>query len=146
MLARLKITTRINVTLLFAVLGTLLVVSVSYSIMRAQMMDERRGQLRNLLDLTLSVARAEMVAAGGPTSEAGKKAFFLVLRSTRFGDEKEANYIFAYDYNGNVLSHIDPKRLGQNRLNVVYANGVKVIKEFVNISKAPAGFGYTLTH
>ena len=142
MLARLKITTRINLTLSLIVLGTLLVVSVSYSIMHAQMMDERRGQLRNLLDLTLSVARAEMVAAGGPTSEAGKKAFFSVLRSTRFGDAREANYIFAYDHDGNTLSHIDPKRLGQNRLNVVYANGVKVIKEFVNISKAPTGFGY----
>ena len=49
---------------------------------------------------------------------------------------------FAYDYDGNTLSHIDPKRFGQNRLNVVYANGVKVIKEFVNIAKTQAGFGY----
>jgi methyl-accepting chemotaxis protein len=142
MLARFKITTRINVTLFLAVLGILLVASVSYSIMRTQMMDERRGQLRNLLDLTLSVARAEMVAAGGPTSDAGKKAFLSVLRSTRFGDAREANYIFAYDYDGNTVSHIDPKRFGQNRLNVVYANGVKVIKEFVNIAKTPPGFGY----
>ena len=94
MLARFKITTRINVTLFLAVLGALLVVSVSYSIMRAQMMDERRGQLRNLLDLTLSVARAEMEAAGGATSEGGKKAFLSVLRSTRFGDARKANYIF----------------------------------------------------
>ena len=94
MLARLKITTRINLTLLLAVLGIVMVAVIGFSIMRAQMMDERRGQLRNLLDLTLSIARADMMAAGGPTSEAGKKAFFSVLRSTRFGDEKQANYIF----------------------------------------------------
>jgi len=104
MLARLKIATRINFTLFLAVLGTLLVVFLSCSVMRAQIMDERRGQLRNLLDLTLSVARSQMAAAGGATSEAGTKAFFSVLRSTRFGDEREANYIFSYDYDGNTLS------------------------------------------
>ena len=41
MLARLRITTRINLTLLLGVIGTLIVVSIGYSIMRVQMMDER---------------------------------------------------------------------------------------------------------
>lgn len=44
MLARLRITTRINLTLLLGVIGTLIVVSIGYSIMRVQMMDERQSQ------------------------------------------------------------------------------------------------------
>ena len=35
-----------------------------------------------------------------------------------------------------------PGGWGQNRINVVYANGVKVIKEFIDIAKSPAGFGF----
>ncbi len=83
-----------------------------------------------------------MASAGGASSEAGRNAFFAALRATRFGDAKEQNYIFAYDYDGNTLSHIDPKKLGQNRLNVIFANGMKAVQEFVNIAKSPAGSGY----
>ena len=93
MLARLKITTRINVTLFLAVLGTLIVVSIGYSMLRAQMMDERQSQLRNLLDMAVSVARESMMAAGGPKTEAGRKAFFSALQSSRFGDEKQASQL-----------------------------------------------------
>ena len=76
MLARFKITTRINVTLFLAVLGALIAVSIGYSMLRAQMMDERQSQLRNLLDMAVSIARENMMAAGGPKTEAGRKAFF----------------------------------------------------------------------
>jgi signal transduction histidine kinase len=111
MLTRLRITTRINLTLMLAALGIVMVGAIGFSIMRAQMVDERQGQLRNLIDLTLSLARAQMKAAGGPESEAGQKAFFSVLRSTRFGDEKQANYIFAYDYDGVATSLNDPSKI-----------------------------------
>ncbi len=72
MLARLKITTRINMCLLVAALGTLIVVSVGYSMLRAQMLEERQTQLRNLIDLAVAVARSDMRAAGGPETEAGR--------------------------------------------------------------------------
>ena len=142
MLARLKITTRINLTLLLAVFGIVMVAAIGFSLMRAQMMDERRGQLRNLLDLTLSIARADMMAAGGPKSEAGKKAFFSVLRSTRFGDEKQANYIFAFDYDGVATALKDPSKIGNNLIELTDANGVKFVKEFINIARGPSGTGF----
>jgi len=71
MLARLRITTRINLTLLLGVIGTLIVVSNGYSIMRVQMMDERQSQLRNAVDMAVTIARDTMMAAGGPSSESG---------------------------------------------------------------------------
>jgi methyl-accepting chemotaxis protein len=142
MLARLKITTRINVTLLFAVLGILLVGSIGYSMLRNQMMDERQVQLRNLLDMAVAVARDNMMAAGGPKTEAGRKAFFSVLQSSRFGDEKQVNYIFAYDYNGVVTSLNDRSKIGQNRFELADANGFKFIKAFIDAAKGPTGTAF----
>jgi methyl-accepting chemotaxis protein len=142
MFARLRITMRIHLLLILAALGFLASSGIGLWSLRSQMLEDRQSQLRNLVDLSLSIARADMTTAGGAASEAGRKAFFSALRATRFGDAKEQNYIFAYDYEGNVLSHVDPKRLGQNRLNVVYANGMKAIQEFIKIAKGPAGLGY----
>ncbi len=142
MFAQLKITTRLNLALLLGTLGIAMVGSIAFAMMRAQILDERQGQLRNLLDLTLSVARAGMKAAGGPESEAGRKAFFSVLRSTRFGDEKEVNYVFAHDYNGVVTCMDDPKKIGQNRSEVADTDGFKFVKEFIRLAKGPDGTGF----
>ncbi len=139
MLARLKITTRINVTLFLAVLGTLIVGSIGYSMLRAQMMDERQSQLRNLLDMAVAVARNNMTAAGGPATEAGRKAFFSALQSSRFGDEKQTNYIFALDYNGIATCMKDRSQIGQNLFERVDARGFKFIQAFINAAKGPSG-------
>ena len=142
MLARLKITTRINFILFLAVLGSLIVVSIGYSILRAQMMEERQSQLRNLLDLAVTIARDNMTAAGGPKTEAGRKAFFSVLQSSRFGDAKQANYIFAYDYNGVVTCLNDRSKIGKNRFELADATGYKFVQGFISTAKGPTGAGF----
>ncbi len=142
MLCRLKIATRVNLIPLLVAFGVLASSAIGLWTLRSQLLEDRRVQLRNLLDLTLSIARADMKAAGGPASDAGRKAFLSVLHSTRFGDEAEANYIFAYDYDGGTLSHVDPHKIGQNRLDTVYPNGVKVVRKFIGIALSAAGTGY----
>jgi methyl-accepting chemotaxis protein len=142
MIGRLRISTQINLALLLGALGIAIVAAIAFAMMRAQILDERRGQLRNLLDLTISIARADMKAAGGPESETGRQAFFSVLQSTRFGHEKEVNYIFAHDYNGVVTSLDDPKKIGQNRSEVADADGFKFVKEFIKLAKGPEGTGF----
>ncbi len=141
MLSQLKIALRINLTLILAALGMLACAGIGLLTSRSQMLEDRHLQLRHLLDLTLSIARAQMAAAGGPESEAGKKAFFSVLRSSRFGDEK-ANYIFAYDYNGVVTSLNDQSKIGENRIELADVNGFKFIKEIVRTAKGPSGTGF----
>jgi methyl-accepting chemotaxis protein len=143
MLSRLKISTRLNLILATAALGLIANSAIGLYFSHARMLEERRVELRNFLDITLSLARAGMNAAGGPSSEAGRRAFVSALRSVKFGKEKDHNYIFAYNYDGAAFAHIDPKRIGQNRLDVVYPNGVKVIRVFVEIAKSPAGSGFT---
>ena len=143
MFARLKITTRIHLLLVLAAFGFLASAGIGLWSLRSQMLEDREKQLRNLLDLTLSVARADMMAAGGPSTQAGRKAFLSVLQSTRFGDEKEANYIFAFDYAGNALSHIDPDKIGRNLIELTDPNGVKIIQSLLQIAKSPSGTGFT---
>ncbi|MGO8953121.1 MAG: methyl-accepting chemotaxis protein [Rhodomicrobium sp.] len=142
MLARLKIATRVNLIPLLVTFGVVASSAIGLWTLRSQMMEDRRLQLRNVLDLTLSIARADMQAAGGPASDAGRKAFLSALRSARFGNESEANYIFAYDNEGNTVSHIDPRKIGQNRLNTVYANGVNVVQKFIEIARSSSGTGF----
>ncbi len=142
MFARLKITTRIHLILVLAAFGFLAASGIGLWSLRSQMLEDRQTQLRNLLDLTLSVARADMMAAGGPSTQTGRKAFLSALQSTRFGHEKEANYIFAVDYNGNALSHIDPDKIGRNLIELSDANGVKIVQDLIHIAKGPSGTGF----
>lgn len=142
MLARLKIATRINLIPPLAALAILASAAIGLWSLRSQMIEDRQIQLRNLMDLTLNIARADMKAAGGAATDAGRKAFLSVLSSARFGPEAEKNYVFSYDHNGVTLSHTDPKKIGVNRFNTVYANGRKMVQKFVEIVQSPAGSGF----
>ncbi len=138
---RLKITMGIRLLLALGTLSLLALAGIGLWSLRSQMLEDRQVQLRKLLDSNLSIARAQMTAAGGPESEAGKKAFFSVLRTSRFGDE-EANYFFAYDYNGVVTSLNDQSKIGENRIELADVNGFKFIKEIVRTAKGPSGTGF----
>lgn len=91
MLARLKIATRINLIPPLAALAILASAAIGLWSLRSQMMEDREVQLQNLLSLTLTIARADMNAAGGAATDAGRKAFLSVLNSARFGAESEKN-------------------------------------------------------
>ena len=139
MLSRLRIALRIHLILILATLGVVACVGIGLWTSHAHMLEDRRVQLRHLLDLGLSVARGEMVAAGGPESKAGRDAFFRTLRSARFGDPSQANYLFAYDYDGVTTVLNNPALVGHSRIDLTDANGVTIIQEFIRIAKGPKG-------
>lgn len=142
MLARLKIATRVILIPLLVACGMLASSAIGLWTLRSQMIEDRQVQLRNVLDATLSIARADMKAAGGASASDGRKAFFSALRSMEFGEKPDEHYTFAYDYEGNTLSHTDSKIIGQNRLDAVYPNGVKMVRRFIEIAKSAAGSGF----
>lgn len=49
-------------------------------------------------------------------------------------------YIFAYDYKGNTLSHINKKLLNVNRFNLQDKKGNYLVQDIINIAKKGAGF------
>ena len=142
MFARMRIATRINVTVVLAAAGILAAMAISLWVLRAQMLEDRRTQLRNILDATLSVATAAAAAAGGFESQAGRAAFSEALNSTRFGSKAEVNFVFAYDRNGVALSHLNPRYVGMNRLDEVYSNGEKMVRKFKEAAEGPSGTGF----
>ncbi|MGO9543951.1 MAG: ATP-binding protein [Rhodomicrobium sp.] len=142
MLARLKIEVRVYLILALAAFGILVSLGIALWSLREQMLDDRRVQLEHLLQLTLSIARAEMNASGGSASQSGRSAFFKAVQAARFKDAGQENYVFAYSHEGVGLSHIDPTKIGQNRLNVVYSNGVKQVPKYIAIAKSPSGTGF----
>ena len=143
MLARLKIKTRIHLLLVLAAFGFIASAGIGLWSLRSQMQEDREKQLRDLLDLTLSVARSGMTAAGGPSTPAGRKAFLSTLQAARFGDAREANDIFAFDYNGVALAHADFEKIGRDLSELADANGLKPIQNFIQIARSPAGTGFT---
>ncbi len=142
MLSKLTIGTRLTLMLALAVLGIMAASAISLAIVRQQMLDDRKLELRHLLDGAVSAARASMKDAGGPGTEAGRKAMLASLGAVRFGDPGDVNYIFAYDYNGVAVLHLNSKLVGQNRIDLKDANGVMIVRTHIDVAKSAAGTGF----
>ncbi len=56
-----------------------------------------------------------------------KKIALDIIRSYHYGDK---GYIFAYDYKGNTLNHINKNIIGKNRINIVLGNR-HILKEMI---------------
>ncbi len=139
MLSRLKIGFRINLLLALAGLGMLDCAGIGLWALRTQMLEEKRVQLGYLMDMALSDARYDMKANGGAETGSGRAAFLDALKKAKFGDSS-FNFFFVYDYRGVVVWHPDPSKMGINRWDVVYPNGVKMVPRFIEIAKsAPSG-------
>ncbi len=139
MLSRLKIALRINLLLMLTAFGIAVSAVIGLWEVRAQMMEDKRAHLRNLMEVVLPAARSDMNAAGGSQTESGRKAFYNRLRSVKFGGS-DANYFLSIDYNRVMVSHPNPNIQGRPD-NVVY-NGVDVTNAFIDIARGPSGSGY----
>jgi PAS domain S-box-containing protein len=140
-LSRLKIAFRINLLLVLAAIGMLLCAGIGLLAVRAHMLEDKRLQLRLLMDLVVNDARGDMDSSGGSTTESGRAAFLDVLKSAKFGDNP-INYFFVYDYNGVAVLHPHPSWQGQNRLNAVYPNGLKMVPIFIEAARSNPHGGF----
>ncbi len=142
MLARLTIGTRLTLMVILTVLGIFAASGIGLLALRSELYAGRQHELRNIIDAAVSVARADMKAAGGAESEAGRKAFLSALGAVRFGAAGDANYILAYDYTGTTLVHANPKNIGVNRIAVKDPAGIEFVRLFLSIAQSPAGTGF----
>jgi signal transduction histidine kinase len=140
-LSRLNIGQRIDLLLVLAFVGMAVCSALGLWALREQMIEDRRVQLHNVMNLVLDHARADMNENGGPQSATGRAAFLATIKSTKYGDN-EANYFFAFDYDGVALSHPDPKREGKVQFGKLYHKGADIARTFVEIAKSAAGVGY----
>jgi signal transduction histidine kinase len=137
-LSRLNIGQRIDLLLVLAFVGMAVCSALGLWALREQMIEDRRVQLRNVMNLALDHARADMNGKGGPQSAAGRAAFFDLLRTTKYGED---NYFFALDYNGVGLLHPSPDIQGHNVLNKFFSDGVDIFQKFIELSRSHSGEG-----
>ncbi|MCB2186790.1 MAG: cache domain-containing protein [Deltaproteobacteria bacterium] len=52
-------------------------------------------------------------------------------------------YVFVYDFNGNIVAHLNPKLVGKNLMKVHDVKGTVFAADFVRIAKSPQGEGWT---
>ena len=140
LLSQLKIALRIDLLLVIAAIGMAICSGIGLWTLRKQMLEDRRIQLRNVMELVIQHARDDMNEKGGPQSESGRNAFFDMLRTTKYGDNP-ADYFFSFDYNGILLLHPSRELIGENHFNRDF-NGFYAVRRFIDIAKSPSGSGF----
>jgi signal transduction histidine kinase len=140
LLSRLKIAIRIDLLLVIAAVGMVICSGIGLWTLRKQMLEDRRVQLRNVMELVIQHALGDMNEKGGPQSEAGRNAFFDMLGKIRYGDNL-ADYFFSFDYNGVLLLHPNREMVGSNYFNRDF-NGFYATRKFIEIALSPSGSGF----
>ena len=140
LLSRLKIAIRIDLLLVIAAVGMVICSGIGLWTLRKQMLEDRRAQLRNVMELVIEHARSDMNEKGGPQSESGRNAFFDMLRTTKYGDSL-ADYFFSFDYNGVLLVHPNQEMVGSGLFQQRFRWGLRRAK-FIEIAMSPSGSGF----
>ena len=65
-----------------------------------------------------------------------KKEVLERISSVKFGKD---GYIFVFKYDGTYVSHIAPRYIGKNMIDVTDPNGVKINRRFLEATTAPEG-------
>jgi PAS domain S-box-containing protein len=139
--SRLKIAVRINLLVALAAFGMLLNAGLELWAMRTHMLEDKRLQLSDVMDIVLNDARGHMNRLGGPQTESGRAAFFDTVKGAKFRNSI-TNYFFIYDYDGVAVFHPDPSRQGRNRLAAVYPNGLKMVPQLIETAKSSPTGGF----
>ena len=99
--------------------------------MRESMMESKRQELRNYIELSLSAIE--------PLREQGRKEDARdALRSMNYGDD---GYVFVYEFDGTVVANRpDPSAEGTNRWKLADPNGVVIVQELIAAAKNNGDF------
>ncbi|MGE4352444.1 MAG: cache domain-containing protein [Bdellovibrionales bacterium] len=132
---------------LFALLGgallvMLLIIGVSLSQLRANMLAERENGVRSLIESILSIATYEydQVKAGIIPEPMAKEHIRDQLRAARYGS---GGYVFVIDTKGILQAHpLVPQYEGTNQLQEATAFDSKVMAEIIAKAKEGGGFTY----
>ncbi|QCK86557.1 HAMP domain-containing protein [Phreatobacter aquaticus] len=141
-LSDLSIGKRLSILIVVTGISVIASASVGLLILRDQMIEDRKQQLANMIDSVVSAARTQMNAAGGAESEAGRKALLSVINAVRFGPPSEVNYVFGTYLDGVTFAHVNPTKIGLNRLTSDGPASAAVISEQIRIASTSTGRGY----
>jgi methyl-accepting chemotaxis protein len=139
MAAKIGISGKMLSVVVTSVLGFAIISIFALSFLRAVMVEDRIGKLRNLVEIAEGIAQSAYDRSQkGEFDEAQAKALVRnELRTLRF-DKTE--YFFVYQDDGIcVLLPPKPEREGQNMIGLTDANGTKIIERMLESAKAGGG-------
>ncbi len=128
------ISRKLTVLIAAAVLG-MLALSVGVAIGQyGQMLDQRRAELRHLVELALGVVEEQYARyeSGDITEDEARATAKATLRSLRYDGN---NYLFVYDRDVRLVVHPDEAREGQDRSGSKDINGKLFAQEMVRIAE-----------
>jgi signal transduction histidine kinase len=86
------------------------------------------------LDLLVAIGVSEK-----QIEEKAKQRVLKMIVDVRYGDGSDVN-LFAFQYDGVYLSHLMPKFIGMNLINIKDPNGVEINRELVRIAQQGGGY------
>jgi methyl-accepting chemotaxis protein len=139
LLGNLRISTKFLINISIFVVGIIAVAVMGLMELRENLIDDRKGKLRDLVTVAEQVvAFNAKLAADGTLPEADAVARSKdVLRGLRFGND---DYVFVIDSQGVNLVHPNPKVIGQNMLEMKDSDGKYFSREVM--AAAAKGGGY----
>jgi methyl-accepting chemotaxis protein len=141
MLGNLRISYKLMIMVGLAVLGIAAVAMAGLSALKANLLEDRKAKLQDLVLLAKQTIDQNYQAskqAGLSDAQAFERSKAL-LRTLRFGTD---DYFYALSKQGVVESHPNPKVEGQNMLNTADSDGVHFTRQQVEL--APRGGGFVL--
>nr|WP_253949381.1 methyl-accepting chemotaxis protein [Mangrovicoccus sp. HB161399] len=128
---------------------TLIAVSVAVSALLVIALNERVAEyvyqlrevhLRDVVDASVSQLSAlqARVDAGEITLEDARAEGARIIGSARYDN---GNYLFAADYDANIVAHAKPERLGTNTWDLQDPDGVYIYRDMIAAAKSAEGGG-----
>jgi len=139
MAARMGISGKMLSVVVASVVGFVTITFFALSFLRAVMVEDRIGKLRNLVEVAGGIVQETYDRSQkGEFDQARAKALVLSqLRSLRY-DKTE--YFFINEDNGiNVLLPAKPEREGQNMIDLTDSNGIKFVQRLIEVGRTGGG-------
>jgi methyl-accepting chemotaxis protein len=139
-LNNLRVSTRMQLLVVLALLGLLILGITSLYQLKQSMLDDRKAKTRNLVEVAIGVIEHhhQLAASGKMSEEDAKKAARDALRPLRYGND---DYFFGFETNGVYVLHGAKQDWeGQNKFDLQDNRGIYLIRELIAAGKAGGGF------
>jgi methyl-accepting chemotaxis protein len=139
MLGNLRISYKLLMIVGLSVLGIAAVAGLGLSALWANLMEDRRGKLQDIVTVAREALEHDyqIWKAAGLSDDETKERGSALLRTMRFGND---DYVYANAYSGLSVSNPNPKVQGKNLIDVADPDGVFFVRRQIELAAKGGGF------
>lgn len=128
-----KLSTRLGLVVGLAALGTLILVFVALQVLRMTMLEDRRAQIAQTLNL--ASWQVDYFIAMEKNGTLSREEAQARAKEAAFGLRDGNDYIFVRDFVGTLLVHPDPKRVGKIDMGSKVPDGRTTLQVYLDALK-----------